>query len=50
MKNLHLLAKSVTKETEIGWILGLLRYTILYRKCNIFYRPNRTEVNFPKTA
>ena len=49
MKNLHKLAKSVTKEPTIGWIFGSLRYAILYRKRNI-YRPNRTEVNFPKTA
>ena len=29
--------------------LGLSRYAILYRKRNIYW-PNRTEVNFPKTA
>ena len=43
MKNLQILAKSVTKEPKIGWILGLSRYAILYRKCNI-YRPYWKEV------
>ena len=41
MRNLPILAKSVTKEPKIGWILGLLRYAILYRE---------SEVSFPKTA
>ena len=49
MKNLPILAKAVTKEPKIGWILGLLRHAILYRDRNI-YEPNRTEVSFPKTA
>ena len=46
MKNLYILAESETKEPKI---LGLSRYAILYRECNI-YRPNRYEVNFPKTT
>ena len=45
MKNLHKFAK----EPSTTWIAGSSRYAILYRKCNI-YRPNRTEVNFPKTT
>ena len=49
MKNLHKLARFVTKEPKTGWILGFSRYAILNRKYNI-YRPNLTEVNFPKTA
>ena len=49
MKSLHKLAKFVAKEPKAGWILGSLCYAILYRKCNS-YRPNQTEVSFPKTA
>ena len=49
MKNFHTLAKSETKEPKIGGILGLSRYAIVNRECNL-HRPNQTEVNFPKTA
>ena len=49
MENLHELANYFTKEPNTCWVLGLFRYAILYRKRNIC-RPNRTDLNFPKTT